>query len=68
MEGKLQRETADRVGCSQRSVSNVLKKPRLTGSVRDLKILGRKKENYEERGQNHGEKSKSSRSKTAPEN
>ena len=28
----------------------------------------KKKENYEERGQNHVEKSKSNRSKTAPEN
>ena len=56
------------MGCSQRSVSNILKKPRLTGSVRDLEISGRKKENYEERGQNRGGKSKSNRSKTAPEN
>ena len=39
IEGKLlTTETADQVGCSQRSVSNVLKKPRLTGNVRDLKV------------------------------
>ena len=68
MEGKLQRGTADQLSYSQRSVSNVLKKPRLTGSVRDLKIPGRKKKNYEEKGPNHGEKSKSNRSNTAPEN
>ena len=55
------------MGCSQ-SVNNILKKPRLTGSVKHLKIPGRKKENYEERGQNHGKKSKSNRSETAPEN
>ena len=40
------RETADQVGCSQ-SVSNILKKPQLTRSVKDLKIPGQKKENYE---------------------
>ena len=55
------------MGCSQ-CVSNISKKPRLTGSVKDLKIPRRKKEYYEERGQNHGEKSKSNRCKTAPEN
>ena len=36
------RETADQVGCSQ-SVSNILRKPRLTGRVKDLKIPGQKK-------------------------
>ena len=55
------------MGCSQ-SASNILKKPRLTESVKDLKITGQKKENYEERRQEHGEKSMSNRSKTAPGN
>ena len=55
------------MGCSQ-SVSNILKKPRLTGSVKDLKIPVQKKENYEERGQNQSEKSMSNGSTTAPEN
>ena len=54
------------MGCSQ-SVSNIFKKPKLTGSVKDLKISRQTKENYEERGLNHGEKSMSNRSKTAPE-
>ena len=44
-----QREPADRLGCSQTSISNIVKKPRFTGSVRDLKIPWRKKENYEDR-------------------
>ena len=35
------------MGCSQ-SVSNILKKPRLTGSVKDLKISVEEKENYGE--------------------
>ena len=56
------------MGCSQRSVSNILKKLRLTGSIRDWKIPGQKKENYKERGQNQREKIKSNRSKTALEN
>ena len=59
--------TADQVGCNQ-TVSNILKKPRLTVSVKDCKIPRQRKENYEERGQNHGEKSMSNRSTTAPEN
>ena len=57
---------ADQVGSDQ-NVSNMLK-PRLTGSVKDLKIPGQKKENYKERGQNGDKKSKSNCSKTAPEN
>ena len=66
MEGKLQHETADQVVCTK-NISNILNKPRLTGNVKDLKIPGQK-ENYEELGQNHSEKSMSSHSKTAPEN
>ena len=54
------------MGCNQ-SFSNISKKPRLTGIVKDLKIPGQKKENYEQKGHNHGEKSISNRSKTAPE-
>ena len=38
-----QREVARRVGCCQRSVSDILKKARLTGGVRDRKIVGRKR-------------------------
>ena len=42
-EGYSQREVARRVGCCQRSVSDILKKERLTGGVRDRKITGRKR-------------------------
>ena len=63
----LKHHTADQVGCSQ-SISNILKKSRLTGSVEDLTIPGQKKENYKERGYNHGAKSMNNRYKTAPEN
>ena len=42
-EGYSQEEVAHRVGYSQRSVSDILKKQRLTGCVRDRKILDRKR-------------------------
>ena len=42
-----ERETADQVGCSQ-SVRNILKKPKLTGSVKDLKIPGQKRKTTKE--------------------
>ena len=39
------REVAHQVGCSPRSVSDILKKKqRLSGCVRDRKILGQKEE------------------------
>ena len=37
------REIADRVDCSQRRFRDILKKQRLTGNVKDLKITGRKR-------------------------
>ena len=37
------REIADRVDCSQRRFRDILKKQRLTGNVKDLKIAGRKR-------------------------
>ena len=40
-EGYSQRQIATRVGCSQKSVSLILKKLRETGSVKDEKISGR---------------------------
>ncbi|CAB4036684.1 Transposable element Tc1 transposase, partial [Paramuricea clavata] len=42
-EGYTQRQIAGKVGCSQRSVSDILKKKQLTGSVKDIKILGKKR-------------------------
>ncbi|KAI6652420.1 hypothetical protein LOD99_7434 [Oopsacas minuta] len=39
--GHTQREVAKMVGCSQKSVAEILKKHRLTGTVRDLAIPGR---------------------------
>ena len=32
-----------RVGCSQKSVTEILRKQRLTGNVKDVKISGRKR-------------------------
>ena len=52
-EGYSQREIAAWFDCSQKSVSEIVKKQRLTGSVRDLKISGRMRKE-EERGQHHG--------------
>ena len=52
-EGYMQREIAPRMGCTKSvSVSEILKK-RLTGSVKDAKIPGRKQDIWE-RGQAHG--------------
>ena len=48
-EGYSQREVAHRVGCSQRSVSDILKKQRPTGCVRDRKIFGRKKKQHQKK-------------------
>jgi transposase len=42
-EGYTQRQIAGKVGCSQRSASDILKKKQLTGSVKDLKIPGKKR-------------------------
>ena len=66
-EGYSQREVAHRVGCSQRSVSDILKKQRLTGCVRDRKILGRKIKTTSKEDRIIVRKSKADRFKSAPE-
>ena len=66
-EGYSKREIADRFGCSQRSFRDILKKQRLTESVKDLKIPGRKRKTTKREDRIIVRKSKSNRYKTAPE-
>ena len=66
-EGYSQREIARRVGCCQRSVSDILKKQHLTGSVKDRKIPGRKRKTTIKEDRLIVRKSKADRFKTAPE-
>ena len=66
-EGYTQREIAARVGCSGGSVSDMLKKQRLTGSVNDAQIPGRRRKTSEREDRIIVRKSKSNRFKTAPE-
>ena len=66
-EGYTQREIAARVGCSQGSVSDILKKQRLTGSVKDAQIPGRRRKTSEREDQIIVRKSKSNHFKTAQE-
>ena len=66
-EGYTQREIAARVGCTQSSVSEILKKKRLTGSVKDAKIPGRKRKTSEREDRLMVRKSKSNHYKTAPQ-
>ena len=66
-EGYSQREVARRVGCCQRSVSDILKKERLTGGVRDRKIIGRKRKTTTKEDRLIVRKSKADRFKTATE-
>ena len=65
--GYSQREVARRVGCCQRSVSDILKKERLTGGVRDRKIIGRKRKTTTKEDRLIVRKSKADRFKTATE-
>ena len=58
------REIADRVDCSQRRFRDILKKQRLTGNVKDLKIPGRKRKTTKREDRVIVTKSKSSRYKT----
>ena len=66
-EGYTQREIAARVGCSEGSVSDMLKKQRLTGSVNDAQIPGRRRKTSEREDRIIVRKSKSNRFKTALE-
>ena len=66
-EGYTQREIAIRVGCSQKSVSDILKKQQDTGTVRDKKIPGRKRKTTAKEDRIMVRKSKSERFKAAPE-
>ena len=66
-EGYSQRAVARRVGCSQRSVSDILKKQRLTGCVRDRRIAGRKRKKTTKEDRLKVRKSKADRFKTATE-
>ena len=66
-EGYSQREVPLRVGCCQRSVSDILKKKRLTGGVRDRKIAGRKRKTTTKENRLIVSKSKADRFKTATE-
>ena len=66
-EGYSQRAVARRVGCSQRSVSDILRKQRLTGCVRDHVIIGRKRKTTIKEDRLIVRKSKADRFKTATE-
>ena len=66
-EGYTQREIAARAGCTQSSVSEILKKKRLTGSVKDAKIPGRKRKTSTREDRVVVRKSKSNRFKMAPQ-
>ena len=66
-EGYTQREIAARVGCSEGSVSDILKKQRLTGSVNDAQIPGRRRKTSEREDRIIVRKSKSNHFKTAQE-
>ena len=66
-EGCSQRTIPARVSCSQKSISEILKKHRITGSVKDRKILGPKRKMTERQGCTKVHKSKMDRSKTAPQ-
>ena len=66
-EGYSQREIAARVGCSQRSVSGILKKHEETGSVRDKRIPGRLRKTTSREDSILVRKSKADRFKTAPQ-
>ena len=66
-EGYSQREVARRAGCCERSVSDILKKERLTGGVRDRKIIGRKRKTTTKEDRLIVRKSKADRFKTATE-
>ena len=67
-EGYSQRVIAVCVGCSQRRVCEILeKKKKLTGSVKDLKIPGRKRKTTRSEDRTMVGKSMSDRYKTAPE-
>ena len=64
-EGYSQREVARRVGCCQRSISDILKKEPLTGGVRDRKIVGRKRKTTTKEDRLIVRKGKADRFKTA---
>ena len=66
-EGYTQREIAIQVGSSQKNVSDILKKQRDTGTVRDKKIPGRKRKTTAKEDRIMVRKSKSDRFKTASE-
>ena len=66
-EGYSQRAVARRFGCSQRTVSDILRKQRLTGCVRDHEIIGRKRKTTIEEDRIIVRKSKADRFKTATE-
>lgn len=52
-EGYTQQKIAGKVGCGQRGVTDILKKKQLTGSVKALKIPGRKKKRKTTRREDH---------------
>ena len=66
-EGYSQRVIADRVCCSQKSVSLILKKKKECGSVDDRKITGRPRATTRRQDRTIVRKSKSNRFKTAPQ-
>ena len=66
-EGYSQRAVARRAGCSQRSVSVILRKQRHTGCVRDHEIIGRKRKTTIKEDRLIVRKSKADRFKTATE-
>lgn len=65
-EGYSQRQIATRIGCSQRSVSGILKKHKDGGCIRDKKIPGRNRKTTRREDSIVVRKSKSNRFITAP--
>ena len=63
--GHTQREVATMIGCSQKSVAEILKKHRLTGSVRDITIPGRPRVTTKRQDSSLVRKCKTDRFKTA---
>ena len=62
-----QQEIASRVGCSRSAVGEIIRKHRLTGSVADRKIPGRRRKTTARQDKLLVRKSLANRFKTAPQ-
>ena len=66
-EGYSQRQIADRLGCSQKSIDRTLRRHSATGSVQDKTIPGRRRKTSRRENSLIVRKSKADRFKTAPQ-